>query len=83
MYKLPSLAFLCKLLVRVGGFGILFKIMSWSFANELMCFGFIGVSVFLIILLIEKRNKKKERERIAVKFLRRIYTPRYFISKLF
>ncbi|MBA2610524.1 MAG: hypothetical protein H0U95_01040 [Bacteroidetes bacterium] len=62
MYKLPSLAFLCKILVRVGGFGILFKIMSWPFANELMCIGFIGAAVFFIMLQLEKKKKKKESE---------------------
>ncbi|MBA2610521.1 MAG: hypothetical protein H0U95_01025 [Bacteroidetes bacterium] len=61
MHKLPSLAFLCKLLVRVGAFGILFKIMSWPFASELICIGFVGAAVFFIILQIEK-NKKKESE---------------------
>ncbi|MEO6425722.1 MAG: hypothetical protein ABIP40_09935 [Bacteroidia bacterium] len=60
MYKLPSLAFLCKILVRVGAFGILFRIMSWPFAIELMCFGFIGAAIFFIILQVEKRKKKNK-----------------------
>ena len=59
MYKLPSLLFICKALVRVGAFGLLFRIMHWSFGNELMCFGFIGAGVFFIILMVIKNRDKK------------------------
>jgi hypothetical protein len=60
MYKQSSLLFICKVLVRVGGFGLLFKIMNWPFDNELMCFGFVGAGIFFILLMIEKRKDKKK-----------------------
>ena len=59
MFRQPSLLFMCKLLARVGGFGLLFFIMHWPFAVELICIGFIDGAVFFIMLMIEKRKAKK------------------------
>lgn len=60
MFRQPSLLFMCKLLLRVGGFGLLFIIMHWPFAIELMCIGFIGAAVFFVMLQLEKRKAKKD-----------------------